>query len=423
MPTMKVKDAQAKWKKVKPLLLTKTGVSEKLGALNSYDRKNVGPKDIDKWKKTFNDVLKFTHAKEKDQKIKKHSKCVKFLQDLGTALAEENTALNLLDAKTKEVERQEKQAAVWIKTLNESLKDLAKLKQKGLKLQTQIKQAESKLATLDPATFDKVQKGLSAEFFTVQMERKGSKPKWYPLQKEIQASKHKDACKLLNEVIKQDAELRQDSGGLEKDLLEGIKKLEQEYKQLQLARAKDVKQWTKTLQAAAKTLVTATKAAEGVLDEIDKALEGDAEAAAKKHGGLQARANKVQEIRRNTKNTWFSLQQPVADSGDSTAIALLKQVVELDRKLREDSGGLELSMKELLPRLLKMTPAPKTKVSSKSIAALKKHLGISYPDTDSKKLKAAYRKWVLKNHPDKGGNTNDFQEATAAYEEAMEVLG
>ena len=42
-------------------------------------------------------------------------------------------------------------------------------------------------------------------------------------------------------------------------------------------------------------------------------------------------------------------------------------------------------------------------------------LGVSI-DATTKEIKVAYKKMVLENHPDKGGNTEDFQKIKKAFD-------
>ena len=54
--------------------------------------------------------------------------------------------------------------------------------------------------------------------------------------------------------------------------------------------------------------------------------------------------------------------------------------------------------------------------NKKNIDILVKELGIQTPH-DCEAIKKLYKRWALKNHPDKGGNTELFRKVATAYRE------
>src|SRR6266540_703882 len=75
MAAVALKKGVELWKKVKPLLLTKTGVSEKLRTITSYPGlATCKPSDAAEWVRKLQDVDTHVDAKTRDTKVQKHAK-------------------------------------------------------------------------------------------------------------------------------------------------------------------------------------------------------------------------------------------------------------------------------------------------------------------------------------------------------------
>src|SRR6266540_6740185 len=94
MAAVALKKGVELWKKVKPLLLTKTGVSEKLRTITSYPGlATCKPSDAAEWVRKLQDVDTHVDAKTRDTKVQKHAKALQWLKDLHSQLGTEITNL------------------------------------------------------------------------------------------------------------------------------------------------------------------------------------------------------------------------------------------------------------------------------------------------------------------------------------------
>ena len=87
MALLKLAEAEKKWKKVKPMTMTKTGVSEILRKLKNYDQQKMTVKDCSFWLPQLNATMKDLDKALKQDRIKKNKKVSAYLADVARSLS------------------------------------------------------------------------------------------------------------------------------------------------------------------------------------------------------------------------------------------------------------------------------------------------------------------------------------------------
>lgn len=307
MPEIELTKAVDEWKRVKPMTLTQTGISDQLRKLQNYRRPEQAD-GIATAKRVLNDVLTYVQQERRNKHVEKHEKAARWLDDLADALARENSALNILDGRVRAMaERQRKE-----------------------------EEARRKLEELRQSWLGKLQ---SLKLFFEQAER---------------------AAVDLQERARQHAS-RASSGAF-------------------------------SMQA---------------------------------QGDLENELTKLQTERKKTKSrvNWDALPQQLRETKIEELTRLFDAVAKIDERIRENSNGLEKSIRTLLESAAKAGGARNERLDAKTTRVLEEALGLRYPQIDRDSAVKAWRNWAVKNHPDKGGSTARFQEVSDAFDKLKNALG
>jgi hypothetical protein len=86
------------WKRVKPLLLTETGISEKLRGLSSYPKTPPKRKrEVEGWVEKLDQIILYLKAQQTNKHVLKHSKVVTWLSELERQLENEKKKLSSIE--------------------------------------------------------------------------------------------------------------------------------------------------------------------------------------------------------------------------------------------------------------------------------------------------------------------------------------
>jgi septation ring formation regulator EzrA len=107
------------WKRVKPLLLTETGISEKLRGLSSYPKTPPKKKrEVVGWVKKLDEIILYLKAQQTNKHVLKHSKVVTWLSELEKQLVTEKKKLSSIEFdKVEEANHQFHEQAEEVKEL------------------------------------------------------------------------------------------------------------------------------------------------------------------------------------------------------------------------------------------------------------------------------------------------------------------
>jgi hypothetical protein len=305
MPEIELTKAVDEWKRVKPMTLTQTGISDQLRKLQNYRRPEQA-EGIATAKRVLNDVLAYVQQERRNKHVEKHEKAARWLDDLADALARENSALNILDGRVRAVaERQRKE-----------------------------EEARRKLEELRQSWLGKLQ---SLKLFFEQAER---------------------AAVDLEQRARQHAS-RASSGAF-------------------------------SMQA---------------------------------QGDLENELTKLQTERKKTKSraNWDALPQQLRETKIEELTRLFDAIAKIDERIRENSNGLEKSIRTLLESAAKASGVRNARLDTNTIRILEEALGLRYPQIDRDSAFKAWRNWALKNHPDKIVSP-DKKESTARFQEVSDAF-
>lgn len=468
-----LKQAEKLWKAVKPMTLTKTGVSESLGVLKTYERKLVTETTAQDWGKKFAALASKMKKHVGDDKIKKHAKAHKWLVDLDFQLATEGQFISKFiehgklqqekeeKARKDEAEKQRQELKVaaenkqWSESLAKSLKTLTSIKSEYAE---QINGTKQMIQQVEDGNYSEQMDTtqvmiLETEFDDLKGRREKAEKIWSPIIKAINSSTTATpkVLQAASGVEKLDKELRPDANGLEKvagDLLEhlgkAIKNFEEQSKSqygMMLATYKKAEgQLTRLHQEADQLLEFTLSLTKEVAS--GKTLPVVAASTARLY---QKDLEKLTQQRQALKPSWFDVRgtaQALAKTSPDKALEkALEKVTSLDAGLRAQDGGKEGTIaKKLVPLLNPKSgngPRSQSKPSGGSTGESKggttansgrktpsakdcETLGLKWPCT-LEEAKKAYRTLALKWHPDKWAGKPQTEQDVAT--EKFKLIG
>ncbi len=234
MATIDLKKGVELWKKVKPLLLTKTGVSEKLRTIRDYPGlQNCKPSEAAAWHHALKDVDTHVNSKTSDAKVQKHAKALQWLKDLHKQLEGELKSLQVVSEAHVRAEVLKKKKKTWLEYYDGVRRDLVQLKagEEGVgQAVARFKNAPGR-RRLPPREVTQTLLAFEQQLDVYKQRRRDLKTDWYgkPSRdgdlKSLVDGRDGDLAKLMQAVEDLDEELREDSGGLEKKIRDEITNL------------------------------------------------------------------------------------------------------------------------------------------------------------------------------------------------------
>jgi hypothetical protein len=466
-----LKDAEKLWKKVKPMTLTKTGVSETLTVLKTYDRGAITDKTVEAWEKKFKKLAEMMGKHVGDAKIKKHAAAHKWLKDLDFQLAQEGNFLThfrehqALQEKEEEerleqerLERQiEHQNEQWTESLGKSLN---KLQEMETSLQEDVVESKRILKEIKKGTYPALHDKrfpdevgmLDGSLRDREKKRENLKKDWSKAVSEVNSSK--TATTTVKKAASAVESLDTKVGALAKSVGETLKQASTAFDDFAKTANTEYGKFLQAFGTAEGTLTNLHKDVDKLIKKIDadvnllktNKLEGNK--AARKGQDYQSELQELQSQRRKLKPSWFDTmakaKKAAESSTDKTLEELITDVVKLDAGLRAEDGGKEGDAAEKLKPLLSAKGSggstggstsgsrpssnqgsgPPRRKNKTPTAKEFEILGLKWPCT-IEDVKKAYRPLALKWHPDKwsGKSKEDQKAAEEKFKDIANAYG